>query len=1120
MSDTTESTMNTNLPAGCGCAACSAGMNTDPVTSYDYDEQSATSTGYDYSDVDYSDGTLEDAVDSLYSGSQWATTTLTFSFTDSASDYSYNWGGSGVNGIVEFTSDQKESVRYIYDMIESFSGLTFTELTGANDANADLTHAHSSDPGTAFAYYPSSGDWGGDAFYGGSFSSDTQEPLIGTYIFDTIMHEMGHTLGLKHGHETTGAGATPVSYRGQEYSIMTYLTDETDTAADGITVGSSSYAQSFMMLDIAALQQMYGANFNYNSGDTTYTFSTTTGAMYIDGVDYAAAANVDKSGNVIFRTIWDGDGVDTYDFSNFTTDLSIDLTPGSYVDLDVGGNSQRSLLDWRDGDYADGHVYNALQFNEDTRSLIENAVGGSGDDTFIGNIADNILTGNAGNDTFYGSSGDDTIDGGNDSDTAIYSSYDITDFLVLLVDTVTLSFQHIADTWTDTISNVETFIFNGTSYSFAEAAEYDQSAQPEIRTKINWTGGAYAFDSDILGTTTLADSTIGFNGASGNLIRFTRSTDDLNIRMLNSDAPGDLDITGSDQDDTILLTGTHSNIDVNLSAGDGNDVISIASTITGNVVIFGDGGNDTITGSTGFDGIRGGTGADTINALDGDDKLWGEDGDDIINGGAGADTIYGGAGTDTIDGGDDDDLIKGGDDADTIDGGAGDDDLFGEAGDDIITGGEGDDVINGWNGNDTAVYASALSNYVFTFQDADTVLVEDIVGNDGADTLSSIENFTFNGVAYTRAELEVAGASKYLDSIKTMVDLGASKYFHFSELRGDTTVTAAEMGYGGASGDMMSFSRTTDSLTISMLDASADRDVNITGSTANDTIILNGTHTTMNAKIYGGDGDDSITITDVTGNFVIFGDAGNDTINGSSTFDGIRGGTGDDIINAGDGNDKVWGEADNDTIHGDAGNDTLYGDGGNDILYGDAGIDYLYGGTGNDTIYGGDEFDRILGEDGDDTIYGDGGDDVIVGGIGADILHGGAGNDELKGGDDNDILYAEDGTDWLYGEGGADTFVFQSLDADAYDQIRDFSIADGDKLNITDLLSGYTHGQDDINDFLIMNSKSSNVTNFIVSTDGSGDDFTAFVKVVGSDFTSLSVDDLISNGTLVVDQSL
>ena len=68
-----------------------------------------------------------------------------------------------------------------------------------------------------------------------------------------------------------------------------------------------------------------------------------------------------------------------------------------------------------------GNIANAYLFNNNPASLIENAIGGTGDDVIIGNIADNKLTGGAGN---------DTLDGGSGTDTAVYSgastSYQVT----------------------------------------------------------------------------------------------------------------------------------------------------------------------------------------------------------------------------------------------------------------------------------------------------------------------------------------------------------------------------------------------------------------------------------------------------------------------------------------------------------------------------------------------------------------------------------------------------------------------------------------------------------------------------------------------------------------------
>ena len=55
-------------------------------------------------------------------------------------------------------------------------------------------------------------------------------------------------------------------------------------------------------------------NFNSNAGNTVYTFSTTTGEMFIDGVGQGT-----PQANRIFRTIWDGNGVDTYELSRLTT---------------------------------------------------------------------------------------------------------------------------------------------------------------------------------------------------------------------------------------------------------------------------------------------------------------------------------------------------------------------------------------------------------------------------------------------------------------------------------------------------------------------------------------------------------------------------------------------------------------------------------------------------------------------------------------------------------------------------------------------------------------------------------------------------------------------------------
>jgi serralysin len=111
--------------------------------------------------------------------------------------------------------------------------------------------------------------------------------------------------------------------------------------------------------------------------------------------------------------VWDGSGSDTYNFSSYTTALTIDLQPGEWT---TTSPDQRAKLHWNGSKLAVGNIANALLYNGDTRSLIENAYGGSDSDTITGNVAQNNLRGNAGNDKLYGLSNDDVLIGGSGGD--------------------------------------------------------------------------------------------------------------------------------------------------------------------------------------------------------------------------------------------------------------------------------------------------------------------------------------------------------------------------------------------------------------------------------------------------------------------------------------------------------------------------------------------------------------------------------------------------------------------------------------------------------------------------------------------------------------------------------
>src|SRR6185436_5239772 len=126
---------------------------------------------------------------------------------------------------------------------------------------------------------------------------------------------------------------------------------------------------------------MYGADFTYNSSSTTYSWSTTTGEMFVNGVGQGApGGGIGGAANRVFLTIWDGGGTDTYDMSNYTGAETIDLRAGQWS---ITATNQRA--DLGNNHFAQGTVYNAYEFNNNPVSLIENATGGPAGDSLLGN---------------------------------------------------------------------------------------------------------------------------------------------------------------------------------------------------------------------------------------------------------------------------------------------------------------------------------------------------------------------------------------------------------------------------------------------------------------------------------------------------------------------------------------------------------------------------------------------------------------------------------------------------------------------------------------------------------------------------------------------------------------
>jgi Ca2+-binding RTX toxin-like protein len=128
---------------------------------------------------------------------------------------------------------------------------------------------------------------------------------------------------------------------------------------------------------------------------------------------------------------------------------------------------------------------------------------------------------------------------------------------------------------------------------------------------------------------------------------------------------------------------------------------------------------------------------------------------------------------------------------------------------------------------------------------------------------------------------------------------------------------------------------------------------------------------------------------------------------------------------------------------------------------------------------------NIIGSDHGDTLTADSHGSVLVDGAGNDTLMGGAGNDILSGGAGNNTLT---------GGAGADTFM---ISKGGHDTVMDYSKADGDKVDISNVLN--TNAGDYLN---VVNDGSGHVKLEILNSSNVEKASVTFENIHISDLTS------------------